>query len=220
MLNGAQISCIKIITRIVRLVWIFFRLIFVCCRMGSFFWIMNKIIQHRNVRYRCTYVCLNVYESEARIIELSEAMEWANRWQHTYIPCGEITIHLVLQQTEIHPLIISYLLFSYIVLYFLLACRYHNNSVQQCKGRRREGKKRKERRKEKSGFDYADHAVLLLERLVPNTVSGSAMPFNFAVFSFLWESINCLNSSKSPKDISKSNISTSISSEKKIWKEI
>lgn len=44
---------------------------------------MNKIIQHRSVRDRCTYVCLYVYvpeyESEARIIELSEAIEWATR---------------------------------------------------------------------------------------------------------------------------------------------
>ena len=77
----------------------------------------------------------------------------------------------------------------------------------------KEKRGREEKREEKSGLDYA---VLLLERFVPNTVRGSTMPLNFAVFSFLCESINCLNSSKSPKDISKSNISTSISSVKKL----
>lgn len=50
-----------------------------------------------------------------------------------------------------------------------------------------------------------------LPTLIPNIVSGSAAP-PFPMFSFccLYASIVFLNSSKSPRDISRSNISTSI----------
>lgn len=97
----------------------------------------------------------------------------------------------------------SYSIFSFLI--FSISADVIITIQKQKKEKRREEK----RRKEKSGLDYA---VLPLVRVVPNTVRGSMTPFNFAILSFLCESISCLNSSKSPRDISKSNISTSISS--------
>ena len=109
--------------------------------------------------------------------------------QTTALPsCVEITTRLLLQ---------PYFIFSCFLSSSLYRC--HDNDVV-----------------EREEIGCLNYAVLLFARLVPKTVRGSTMPFSFAIFSFLCESISCLNSSKSPKDISRSNISTSISSKEEV----